>query len=137
MRKTQCVSAWDELTHEQRVLLVNASEHDYLPNVLGDWRPAGTASDAERVARIDELVAALIATVDAGWIEVRRFASLDSDEYETIPREKLPEVLSDPEIWDWWWDSPGAALALVFTERGGQLWRADWAESWHQRLRIT
>jgi hypothetical protein len=131
------VISWDELTHEQRVLLVNASEHDFLHGVMGDWRPAGAASHDERTARAGELVEVLLAMVDAGWIEVRRFARVDSDEYETLSREMLPGVLSDPAIWDWWWDSPEPALALVFTERGGQLWRTDWADTWHRRLTIT
>lgn len=128
---------WDELTHEQRVLLVNASEHDFLHGVMGDWRPAGAASHDERTARAGELVEVLLTMVDADWIEVRRFARVDSAEYETLSREMLPGVLSDPAIWDWWWDSPEPALALVFTERGGQLWRADWADTWLRRLTIT
>lgn len=136
VRNTRGVSTWDELTHEQRVLLVNASEHDFLPNALGDWRPAGATSHEDRIARIDELVAPLLAMVDAGWVEVRRFARVDSDEYETLSCEELPEMLGDPALWDWWWDSPGPTVAIVFTERGGQLWRTHWAKTWHQRLRI-
>lgn len=116
---------WDDLNHEEQCLMVNAREHDLLPGALFDWRSDLDVS--ERMARVSELADTLIALVDQGYIEVRRLVPGD-DGYDVVGRDRLPEVLADPAVWEYserGWVDRDDGLAIVETAVGKQLTRTD------------
>jgi hypothetical protein len=130
------VVSWEELTHEQRVLLVNASELSSLSWALAGWRPVGVATEDEQLDRIDELINPLLTMVDDGWISAVR-QSRTSTGFEKIPREELAAIFTDGACWDCENDFTERCVWLVFAEHGARLWKSGWASSWHKVLRIT
>ncbi|GAA5188171.1 hypothetical protein GCM10023322_38160 [Rugosimonospora acidiphila] len=118
---------WDELSHDEQCLMVNAREHDLLPGAIYDWRT--DLEFADRLERAPELGPVLIALVDQGLIEVRRLSPDRTDgSYEVISRERLPELLADRTVWNYTdrgWDHRDEGLVIVETPAGQQLTRTD------------
>ncbi|WP_262285836.1 hypothetical protein [Micromonospora sp. MA102] len=111
--------------------MVNAREHDLLPGVLYDWRT--DLELADKLSRLPDLAAALIALVDQGLIEVRRlFVDEDgADSYDVVSRESLADVLADQAVWQYTddsWIHRDDGLAIVETAAGRELSRTD--RSW-------
>jgi hypothetical protein len=119
---------WNQLSHEEQCLMVNASEHDLLPSVLWDWR---TDLDfADRFALLPQLADALVSLVNQGLVEVRRmFVDTNGEEsLETISRDHLPEVLADPAVWEYTdhtWTYRDEGLVIVETTAGQHLSRTS------------
>jgi hypothetical protein len=111
---------WDNLSHVEQCLFINAMEMDILPGVRGDL------DEAERQLPFDELARILLSMADRGWIEVRRYERWISDEGlqglapgDVVPRSELPRVLADPANWEYPDDTSWiGALTLVRTEAG-------------------
>jgi hypothetical protein len=116
---------WDELSHEEQCLMVNAREHDLLPGTLHDWR---TDLDQEpKLALVSELADALVSLVDQGLIEVRRLVA-GRDGHDVVPRTELPGVLADTGVWEYSeraWGYRDDGLCIVATTRGWELARTD------------
>jgi hypothetical protein len=93
---------WDRLSHVEERFFINAMEMDILPGVRSDL------DGAERQLPFDELARVLLSLVDRGWIEVRRYKRWISNEGlegltpgDVVPREALPQILSDPSSWEY------------------------------------
>ncbi|MGK5737607.1 hypothetical protein [Micromonospora sp. URMC 103] len=109
--------------------MVNAREHDLLSGVLYDWR-----TDLDFTIRLTlaptELAPVLIALVDEGLVEVRRFTPENDvvGTYEVISPADLPGLLADPAVWDYsdrGWENRDDGLAIVETPAGQELSRSD------------
>ncbi|HEV3358316.1 MAG TPA: hypothetical protein VG247_16085 [Pseudonocardiaceae bacterium] len=119
------VRTWDELSHEEQCLMVNAREHDLLPGTLHDWRT--DLDQGAQLALVSELADALVSLVDLGFVEVRRIVP-GRDDGDTVPRADLPAVLADTEVWDYserGWDYRDDGLCIVVTARGQELMGTD------------
>ncbi|WP_406061209.1 hypothetical protein [Micromonospora sp. NBC_00860] len=124
---------WERLTNVERAFFTNAFESDLLAGVFGDLDPA------ERDMPLGELAQILLSLVDRGFIEVRRYARWIADDGregltpgEVIPRRDLPQLLADPETWEYPDDSSWAgAITLVETDAGRSLSRISPDEMLH------
>lgn len=123
-------SDWNALSHVEQSFFINAMEMDLLPGVLGDL------DGAERETPFEQLATILLALIDRGWIEVRRYRRWISPEGldgltpgDVVPRPELPGVLADPASWEYP-DDPRwlGALTLVLTEAGLVISRLSSAE---------
>jgi hypothetical protein len=121
----QAMRTWDELSHEEQCLMVNAREHDLLPGTLYDWRT--DLDDEAQLALVSELTDALVSLVDQSLIQVRRLVP-GRDGYGIVSRRELPGVLADTGVWEYserGWSHRDDGLCIVPTTRGWELVRTD------------
>jgi hypothetical protein len=128
--------AWEQLSREQREVLVCAAESSgMLTGAFGIWTdPPSELQGADRQAWIEEQLAPLLFFVRAGLIEVRHFPDDSSDAYSVVPVDALGQTLADPavrESEDW-----GVGVGCVFTYDGLAVWRNAWSGGWNSRLRL-
>jgi len=134
---TSALATWDELSPEQREVLVCAEEGSgWFTGPFGVWEDPPPELDAnQRLAWVKKQIAPLVPFVRDGWIEVRHHPVEDSDAFTVIGLNELPTALADPTIrYDG--DAWGVGVSCTFTDTGEAVWNAAWAKTWAQRLRL-
>jgi hypothetical protein len=131
---TSALPTWDELSIEQREILVCAAESSgMLTGAFGimEDMPAGLSPD-ERLAWVDRELAPLLPFVREGWIEVQHCPGDGS--FTVIPLDGLRTAFADPVIryeegGEW-----GIGIGCLFTYTGLAIWRGGWSSEWARRL---
>ncbi|WP_412538451.1 hypothetical protein R8Z50_21665 [Longispora sp. K20-0274] len=133
---TRELPTWDELTVDERAVLVCAAESSgMLTGSFGIWpeRLAGLDAAARR-EQVDRELAPLLPFVRAGWIEVRHHPD-GGEGYTVIPLADLDHAFADPAVrnegGDW-----GIGIGCVFTYAGLAVWRGGSSTAWAERLTL-
>lgn len=132
---TSALPTWDELSVEEREILVCAAEFSgMLTGAFGIWEdPPAALGTAERLAWVDRQLAPLLPFVREGWIEVQHCPDEGSDAFTVIPLEDLRTALADPAI-RYEGDEWGIGVGCLFTYAGLAVWRGGWGDEWGRRL---
>lgn len=132
---TSALPTWDELSVEQREVLVCANEASgMLTGAFGIWEdlPADLGT-TELLAWVDQQLAPLSPFVREGWIEVQHRPDAGSDAFTVIPLDGLRTAFTDPAI-RYQGDAWGVGIDCIFTYAGLAVWRGGWADAWGRRL---
>ena len=128
---------WDELSIEQREVLVCAREMSgMLTGAFGIWEdpPPGLDTD-QRLAWVERQITPLVPFVRDGWIEVQHRPVEYGDAFTVIGLDDLRTALADPAIryegHDW-----GVGVGCIFTYTGLAVWRGAWSRTWAERLTL-
>lgn len=126
---------WDELSLEEREILVCAAEASgMLTGAFRVWEDPPADLDATgRLAWVDRQIAPLLPFVRNGWIEVRHYPAAHGEAFTVIPLEELRVALCDPAVRyegrEW-----GVGVGCVFTYAGLAVWQGGWSSEWARRL---
>lgn len=129
--QTGRVTAWSQLTPEQRAVMVNAVEESFLVNVLDEWRARAlwadtgstlTSSDLDDAAQrqlIPRFALVVADLITRGWIEL---SELQGGTAEPVPLSgrALRAVLNDPDSWVRRSDLRHRLIELITTDRWDQ-----------------
>ncbi|WP_405773865.1 hypothetical protein [Streptomyces sp. NBC_00859] len=132
---TGALPTWDELSVEEREILVCAAEASgMLTGAFGIWEdPPADLDSAERLAWMDRQLAPLLPFVRRGWVEVQHCPDEDSDAFTVIPLDEIRAALADAAIrhegQEW-----GIGVGCIFTYAGLAVWRGGWSSEWGRRL---
>ncbi|MFJ5048282.1 hypothetical protein [Streptomyces sp. NPDC088719] len=132
---TSALPTWDELSVEEREVLVCAAEWSgTLTGAFGIWEdPPDDLDSAERLAWVNRQLAPLLLFVRKGWIEVQHYPDERSDAFIVIPLDGLSTALTDSAICyeggEW-----GIGVGCIFTYAGLAVWRGGWSSEWGRRL---
>jgi hypothetical protein len=122
------MGVWDELTLEQRAVMVNAVEEAYLVDVMAEWRalqrwaetgstetPSDLDDEAKRqlIPRFTDLVLDL---VDRDWLQI----SEPVHGANPLTSNDLRDALADPASWISDLDGNHRMLELMTTDRWDQ-----------------
>ncbi|SOE25039.1 hypothetical protein SAMN05442782_1731 [Streptomyces sp. OK228] len=132
---TSALPTWDELSVEEREVLVCAAEASgMLTGAFGIWEdPPDDLDSAERLAWVDRQLAPLLPFVRKGWIEVQHCPDERSDAFTVIPLDGLRTALTDAAI-RYEGDEWGIGVGCIFTYAGLAVWRGGWSSEWGRRL---
>ena len=132
---TSALPIWDELSVEEREVLVCAAEASgMLTGAFGIWEePPDDLDSAERLAWVDRQLAPLLPFVRKGWIEVQHCPDESSDAFTVIPLHGLRTALTDAAI-RYEGDEWGIGVGCIFTYAGLAVWRGGWSSEWERRL---
>ncbi|MFF7882163.1 hypothetical protein ACH40F_55655 [Streptomyces sp. NPDC020794] len=132
---TSALPTWDELSVEEREVLVCAAEASgMLTGAFGIWEdPPDDLDSAERLAWVDRQLAPLLPFVRKGWIEVQHCPDERSDAFTVIPLDGLHTSLTDAAI-RYEGDEWGIGVGCIFTYAGLAVWRGGWSSEWGRRL---
>jgi hypothetical protein len=127
--------AWDELSVEEREVLVCAAEASgMLTGPFGIWEdPPADLDDSERLAWVDRQLAPLLPFVRQGWIEVQHCTDESIGAFTVIPLDGLRTALADAAI-RYEGDEWGVGVGCIFTYTGLAVWRGGWSGEWGRRL---
>ncbi|WP_157875789.1 hypothetical protein [Peterkaempfera griseoplana] len=132
---TSALPTWDELSVEEREVLVCAAEASgMLTGPFGIWDdPPNGLDSVEHLAWVDRQLAPLLPFVRNGWIEVQHHPDERSDAFTVIPLDGLRTALTDATI-RYEGDEWGIGVGCIFTYAGLAVWRGGWSSEWERRL---
>jgi len=134
---TSALPTWDELSIEQREVLVCAHEMSgMLTGAFGIWEdPPPGLDTAQRLAWVGQQITPLVPFVRDGWIEVHHRRVEYGGAFTVIGLDDLGTALADPAVryegHDW-----GVGVGCIFTYTGQAVWRGAWSRTWAQRLTL-
>ena len=123
------MNVWDELTPEQRAVMINAVEETYLNGVVYDYNfqvhrvvtdgavtapPISEAVVRSLIPHFAQVVADLI---ERDWIEIREPDDGVWNNAEPMTAEQIAATLADPDTWIWDEDGGRRMVMLMTTDR--------------------
>jgi hypothetical protein len=105
---------WDDLTAEQRCVLLNAVEEAYLFAMLTECAPGPDWSD--RMPRVPHLAEIVGDFIDQGLVTLTRDADESGQPPIDIPTDQAHKILTDPA--NWWSPDGVRPIALAPTDEG-------------------
>jgi len=125
------VTIWDDLTAEERVVMITAIEEAYLNGVIGDFlghaEHGGAVwifgSDAEAIrALIPRFTAVVRGLIERGLIEIREPADAGAwDNASSLTTAEISAVLADPRTWLWSADGDNRMVMTMTTDYADRL----------------
>jgi hypothetical protein len=113
-------SAWDSLTREEYVVMINTLEEAFLTDVIPDY--LGTADVDAVAALIPQFRAVVLGLIDRNLVEIRD-APFDWDAAPVMTREEILATLTDPHTWIRTEDGPTRSIMLMTTDHADRLFR--------------
>jgi hypothetical protein len=105
---------WEDLTAEQRCVLLNAVEESYLFSVLMECAPGPDWPD--RMPRVPHLAQIVQDFIDQGLVALYRDADEVGQPPVDIPADQARAILADPA--NWWSPDGVRPIALAPTDEG-------------------
>jgi hypothetical protein len=124
------VSTLDEMTREERAVMITAIEEGYLNGVIGDFlghaEHGGAvwifSSDASAIrALIPQFTEIVRDMIERGLIEIREPADGDWDHAPSLTTAEIDAVLADPRTWIWSADGDNRMVMTMTTDYADQL----------------
>jgi hypothetical protein len=124
------VTFWDELTPEERRVMIGAIEEAWLNGVIGDFlghAERGGAiwsfsNDPEAIsALIPRFTAVVLDMIERDLIEIREPADGVWDHAPPMSEVQVHEALADPDTWIWTEGEAKRMVMLMTTDRADAL----------------
>lgn len=120
----------DEMTREERAVMIAAIEEGYLNGVIGDFlghaAHGGAAwtfsSDTSAIrALVPQFTAIVRDLIERGLIEIREPTDGDWDHASSLTTAEIDAALADPRTWTWSADGGNRMVMTMTTDYADQL----------------